>query len=480
MEYANMQVMVIKARKSDFARQIPMAPFLHNQSSISYLTGKGTDGSSGGRQLPLPSALPVLGFRNLRVVKVNHKFSWFLTSQISHNASVDSSRFSVRLWYHSVSLRREMNCPANSYYEHYCQPVSGHATIQTDFCTTFGWLAGVYAYYERYFDLSNYDFQNNSIKASYLQLKLNCLVLKMLPPGYKVEEIEIPVPWGHVAGRWWGPRDKQPVIAIHGWQDNAGTWDNLIPLLPVTTSVLCIDLPGHGLSTHYPKGMLYYIFWDGIVLLRRIVKHFDWSKITLMGHSLGGALSFMYAASFPDDVEKIICVDIASPAVREPSTMVKGTGQGIDKVLEYENLPMEKVPCYEYEEMIDIVCEAYKGSISRENCKVLMKRGMMPTPAHLKKKGYFFRRDPKLKVSGLAMMSIETALEYASKVKCKVLNIRALPGQRWEKLDYYLSVVEKMKSTADVRYVEVEGTHHIHLEDPDKIAHIVEDFLEDY
>ncbi|CAH0691701.1 unnamed protein product [Spodoptera exigua] len=302
----------------------------------------------------------------------------------------------------------------------------------------------------------------------------------VLPPGYKVEEIEIPVPWGHVAGRWWGPRDKQPIIAIHGWQDNAGTWDNLIPLLPVTTSVLCIDLPGHGLSTHYPKGMLYYIFWDGIVLLRRIVKHFEWSKITLMGHSLGGALSFMYAASFPDDVEKIICVDIASPAVREPSTMVKGTGQSIDKVLDYENLPIDKVPCYDYEEMIDIVCDAYKGSISRENCKVLMKRGMMPTPAHLKKRGYFFRRDPKLKVSGLAMMSIETALEYASKVKCKVLNIRALPGQRWEKIDYYLSVVEKMKATADVRYVEVEGTHHIHLEDPEKIAHIVEEFLEDY
>ncbi|KAF9796247.1 hypothetical protein SFRURICE_004990 [Spodoptera frugiperda] len=54
----------------------------------------------------------------------------------------------------TISLRREMNCPANSYYEHYCQPVSGHVTTQTDFCTTFGWLAGVYAYYERYFDVS--------------------------------------------------------------------------------------------------------------------------------------------------------------------------------------------------------------------------------------------------------------------------------------------------------------------------------------
>lgn len=78
------------------------------------------------------------------------------------------------------------------------------------------------------------------------------------------------------------------------------------------------------------------------------------------------------------------------------------------------------------------------------------------------------------------MMSIETALEYASKVKCKVLNIRALPGQRWEKLDYYLSVVEKMRATADVRYEEVEGTHHIQLEAADRIAGLVEEFLEEY
>ncbi|XP_072949026.1 probable serine hydrolase [Epargyreus clarus] len=301
-----------------------------------------------------------------------------------------------------------------------------------------------------------------------------------LPVGVTVEEVEIPVPWGHVAGRWWGPRNKQPLIAIHGWQDNAGTWDNLIPLLPASTSVLCIDLPGHGLSTHYPKGMIYYVFWDGISLLRRIVRYYKWSKISLMGHSLGGALSFMYAASFPDDVEKIICVDIASPAVRAPEHMVNSTGMAIDKVLDYENLTEDKIPCYDYEEMIDLVCDAYKGSVSRDNCKVLMKRGMAPTPTHTKKKGYYFKRDPRLKVAGLAMMSIETALEYAAKIKCQVLNIRANPGQKWERLDYYLRVVEKLKQTTSTRFEEVNGTHHVQLNAPENIASIIEEFLEEY
>ncbi|CAK1556450.1 unnamed protein product [Leptosia nina] len=300
-----------------------------------------------------------------------------------------------------------------------------------------------------------------------------------LPVGVTVEEIEIPVPWGHIAGRWWGPRNKQPIIAIHGWQDNAGTWDNLIPMLPASTAVLAIDLPGHGLSSHYPSGMLYYVFWDGIVLLRRIVRHFKWQKISLMGHSLGGALSFMYAASFPEEVDRIICIDIASPAVRPPDNMVKATGWSINKLLDYENLSEDKIPCYNYEEMIDIVVDAYKGSVSRENCKVLMKRGMSPTPPHMKRQGYFFKRDLRLKVSGLAMMSIETALEYASQVRCKVLNIRAIPGQNWERLDYYTKVIDKLKQTADVNYVEVEGTHHVQLNAPENISSIIEDFLEE-
>ncbi|CAG9786570.1 unnamed protein product [Diatraea saccharalis] len=293
-----------------------------------------------------------------------------------------------------------------------------------------------------------------------------------------IEEIEIPVPWGHVAGRWWGPRNKQPVIALHGWQDNAGTWDNLIPLLSVTTAVLCLDLPGHGLSSHYPKGMNYYTYWDGIILLRRIIKHYNWSKVILMGHSLGAAISFMYAASFPEEVDRIICIDSASPAVREPHVAASHTGTGIDKLLDYENLPKEKLtPCFDYDFMIDIACDGYNGSVSRRNCIVLMKRGLAAAPICNKKRGYYFKRDPKLKVIGIGTMDINTALVYASRIRCKVLNIRAIPGLKRERLDYYLDIIEKMKENTIVRYEEVKGTHHVHLETPENIVHIVEEFL---
>lgn len=198
-----------------------------------------------------------------------------------------------------------------------------------------------------------------------------------------------------------------------------------------------------------------------------------------MGHSLGGGLSFMYAASFPDDISQFISIDINGPPVRSLKKYAAMTGGSIDKFLSYETLPPSKLPCYSYEEMIDIVKDAYDGSIDREEAKILMIRGMSPVPKHIAKDGYNFARDLRLKVSLMGMFSLEHVLSYAEQIKCNVLNIRALPGMKVENPETYPMVLEAMQKHANVEYVEVEGTHHLHLTTPERIAGIISSFLLD-
>lgn len=73
----------------------------------------------------------------------------------------------------------------------------------------------------------------------------------------KVKEVQIPTDWGHIAAKLWGKEDQRPILALHGWQDNAATWDALIPQLPESCSILAIDFPGHGNSSWIPKGSQY-------------------------------------------------------------------------------------------------------------------------------------------------------------------------------------------------------------------------------
>lgn len=297
--------------------------------------------------------------------------------------------------------------------------------------------------------------------------------------GYKKEdfkEIQIPMPWGQISGKWWGPKDQQPIVAIHGWQDNSGSFDNLVQLLPSNIAMLSIDLPGHGFSSHLPYGQFYYVFWDGVITLRRIIKYYKWNKVKLLGHSLGGAISFLYAASYPDEVDSLISLDIASPSVRDITKTVTITGDYIDKFLKYEALTLENVPCYNYDDMIDIVEKAYEGNITREGAEILMKRGMQPS---YKKGKYYFSRDPRLKVSILGMFTLDLVLEYASRIKCAYLNIRAVPGMKVEEPENYQKVLDNIKLGArKFEYHEVKGTHHVHLNEPEKIAPIIINFLQ--
>ncbi|XP_026462393.1 probable serine hydrolase [Ctenocephalides felis] len=287
----------------------------------------------------------------------------------------------------------------------------------------------------------------------------------------------IQVPWGHVAGKWWGDLNQQPILCIHGWQDNAGTFDNLIPLLPKNLSFLAIDLPGHGLSSHYPRGLHYYLFWDGISLIRRIVKQNKWTNIKLMGHSLGGALCFMYAASFPEEVHSFISLDILGPTIRDVDNTASRLGASIDKFLKYETIPESSLPFYDYDESLKLVLDAYEGSITMESCKVLMKRGMAHSQ-NQDKDGYHFARDLRLKVSLMGMLSIEQVLAFASKIVCKVLCIRGVPGMKFDKPEYFQSVVEKTRESSErFEYHEIQGTHHLHLNTPEMISEIITEFI---
>jgi alpha-beta hydrolase superfamily lysophospholipase len=56
--------------------------------------------------------------------------------------------------------------------------------------------------------------------------------------------------------------------AVHGLLDNAGSFEPLVQLLPPGHVLTCLDLPGHGRSSHLPPGTNYHLL-DTLLTLHK-------------------------------------------------------------------------------------------------------------------------------------------------------------------------------------------------------------------
>lgn len=188
-------------------------------------------------------------------------------------------------------------------------------------------------------------------------------------------------------------------------------------------------------------------------------------------------IAFLYAALFPDDVKKYVSIDISSPCTKNTKKTIDFISGAVDKFLDYEKKSLEDLPSYEYKDMLKIMEDAYKGSVNTKGCEILLRRGMRKAT---NKEGYQFTRDPRLKLGLLGFVTMDQALEFASRIKCEVMNIKAKDGliKKLDDPENYDIVFDYIgKNAKTLEMLSVEGTHHVHLNDADSIAPSIHKFL---
>jgi len=297
----------------------------------------------------------------------------------------------------------------------------------------------------------------------------------------EAREIRIPVLQGHVAAKDWGDPDGIPILGLHGWLDNAGTYDNLVPLLPKNYRLISLDLLGHGLTSHIPQGALYNPT-DPHQILRSVLEFFKLEKAVLMGHSMGGGIATRHAAVFPEQVEKLISIDLIShsstPPEKQPKFLRKAVVEGykIHKKVEDHHT----IPTYSYEEACERAFQATnsingEGSITMESVQVLMKRGLK----EVEEGKVTWTADLRLRVPFIQMQSHQVAEAYCSQVKCPHLLIKAFGSNKFMSDENYDSILEVYRnSNPNFVYKEAEGGHHLHLNRPDVVAPLINEFLD--
>ena len=247
----------------------------------------------------------------------------------------------------------------------------------------------------------------------------------------------------------------------------------MIPLLPKDLRIISVDIPGHGLSDHFPPDIAYN-YVDTLLAVERISKRFQWEKFSFLVHSLGGATAMLYAGVFPEKVHKVICLDIIRATPTIPSTVHIRLRKTVGKLLKYEEAiiagpekPMS------YESIVERCIEGTFGSLDEKACHILLQRGLKKVEG-----GYVFRRDRRILAAPLAFIPKEDQLILARKVTADVLIIKFTEGPYFENVEDYEEHVEALKTKSKcVRYIHVEGKHHTHLTHPELVAPIINDFL---
>lgn len=262
---------------------------------------------------------------------------------------------------------------------------------------------------------------------------------------------------------------------VHGWQDSAASFDTLIPLLPRDFSYLTIDLPGHGLSSHLPKGCNYHTI-DLVPLLEEIRIQMKWERLSLISHSMGAIVSYFYAALFPERVDLVVALDTLKIQHHHPKFTERIYTWRTKRLIQLLENIKDESPEYTYDELILRVHEGSMRSVDVDKAKYMIDRGTRPSPTNPNK--FYFTRDIRVKFMQPFYIEQCIGLEYIKNIQAAYLFIKSddrIFSEPEKHLREGVNLFRRVNKNFDM--LRVKGTHHVHLNQPELIAKKICTFL---
>ncbi|XP_034946079.1 serine hydrolase-like protein [Chelonus insularis] len=285
-------------------------------------------------------------------------------------------------------------------------------------------------------------------------------------------ELKFTVPWGHVAAKAWGSPEKKRVLAVHGTLDNAGSFTNLCKLLPDKYFIVAIDLPGHGFSTHFPRGMN-LDFFNYVYAIKYVLDELEWNKCLYIGHSFGGQLGTVFSIIYPERLEKMISLDAILPRSISNDELLIRIKEVSEITFSHNNSKEEKA--YSKEAILNALKTRRYFSLNDSAIEALFERAVTKVGDDL----YKYNRDIRMRIFLVPNLNRDQYAELMKYAQTPTLII--LATNSWfnmtEKLESDLKFCKKIMPHHYVISV-VNGNHDVHNNNPERIVSMIVDFFE--
>lgn len=254
----------------------------------------------------------------------------------------------------------------------------------------------------------------------------------------------------------WGDASAPPLLALHGWLDNAASFALLAPLLASTRRVVALELPGHGHSDHLAAGGRYH-YMDYVQTVLDTAEALQLARYTLLGHSLGAGIASLVAAAAPQRIERLLLIEGLGPLGDDGSdTLSRYRAALAPRTQSRRSLRVFR----SIEEAVNARCLA--SGMPPALARPIVERGLIEDEG-----GWRWRSDPRLTQPSpvrLAETQVHALLHGIEAPTALLLSTPATP---------YLpstTMQARAASVANIRVSHLDGGHHLHLEHPGAVA----------
>jgi pimeloyl-ACP methyl ester carboxylesterase len=265
-----------------------------------------------------------------------------------------------------------------------------------------------------------------------------------------------------VAALEWGPADGVPILAVHGWLDNAASFVGLAPMLDAF-HVVALDLAGHGRSDHWPQRCSHY-FVDWVPQVVEAADMLGFERFVLLGHSMGAGISSLVPSAAPGRVRRMVLLEGAGPLATPP----EDAPALLRTALEDERRVASASPRIHPDLESAVAARCHGTDLSPGAGRPLVERSVESVD-----EGVRFTFDPRLKTRSRWRFTEEQVIAFLAGIDCPVLMVRADAG--WPVPEDQME--SRLATIPDLTRVDVEGGHHVHLTHPERVSPAILEFL---
>jgi pimeloyl-ACP methyl ester carboxylesterase len=270
--------------------------------------------------------------------------------------------------------------------------------------------------------------------------------------------------------RRWGPQPSgslSPVFLLHGFNDTGDTFQFMVDAFEGDWPLLALDWRGFGLSGWSQDGYWFPDYLADLDALLHLESRGEPARI--IGHSMGGNIASLYAGVRPERVQCVVNLEGVGLPRTSPDQAPARLRKWLDEVMTVPSLK----DYASFDQLASIILARYPGITRAQSQFIAEAWGRLEADGRVHLKG-----DARHRWVNPVLYKREDAEACWRGVKAPMLMLFGEHSQFLPSLGPDGTEAAFYALIPGVQIVRVAGAGHmLHIEKPDVVARLVEDFL---